>query len=339
MTQTAVDTEVIKAAVQLACRAPSLHNSQPWRWVGDRFHRRPVRRPAPGRDVHRPFGPAVDHQLRGGARSLPGRDGGDRLGHPRRRVPQPEQPRPPRVDRVLPVRFGADEVTEARRDRAAAISRRRTDRRPFRAPKDWASFEPVLRSCFDGALATLDVVADEARPRLAEASHLTEALRRYDDLYQHELRWWTAPSRGDRRDTAGRPADRSAGRRGRGEPPFPRRRPDRGGGPPAADDAKIVVLSTTGETRADALDCGQALSAVLLECTIAGLATCAVTHLTELEAGRDVVRGLLPDAASMPQVLIRVGAGTGGQGPRGADTAPAAGARSWRSGGRRDQPG
>jgi len=33
MTQTTVGTDVIEAAVQLACRAPSLHNSQPWRWV------------------------------------------------------------------------------------------------------------------------------------------------------------------------------------------------------------------------------------------------------------------------------------------------------------------
>src|SRR6188472_853778 len=28
-----VDAEVIRNAVRLACRAPSLHNSQPWRWV------------------------------------------------------------------------------------------------------------------------------------------------------------------------------------------------------------------------------------------------------------------------------------------------------------------
>jgi len=28
-----VGTEVIRAAVQLACRSPSLHNSQPWRWM------------------------------------------------------------------------------------------------------------------------------------------------------------------------------------------------------------------------------------------------------------------------------------------------------------------
>ena len=40
MPDTLVDTNVLKAAVQLACRAPSLHNSQPWQWVaeGSRLH-------------------------------------------------------------------------------------------------------------------------------------------------------------------------------------------------------------------------------------------------------------------------------------------------------------
>ncbi|WP_414686250.1 hypothetical protein, partial [Mycobacterium sp.] len=27
------DTRVITTAVELACHAPSLHNSQPWKWV------------------------------------------------------------------------------------------------------------------------------------------------------------------------------------------------------------------------------------------------------------------------------------------------------------------
>jgi hypothetical protein len=33
MPATTVKTEIIKDAVCLACRAPSLHNSQPWQWV------------------------------------------------------------------------------------------------------------------------------------------------------------------------------------------------------------------------------------------------------------------------------------------------------------------
>jgi hypothetical protein len=35
MPDTLVDTDILKAAVQLACRAPSLHNSQPWHWVAE----------------------------------------------------------------------------------------------------------------------------------------------------------------------------------------------------------------------------------------------------------------------------------------------------------------
>jgi hypothetical protein len=36
MPDTVVDVEVIKHAVRLACRAPSLHNSQPGSWAVDR---------------------------------------------------------------------------------------------------------------------------------------------------------------------------------------------------------------------------------------------------------------------------------------------------------------
>jgi predicted transcriptional regulator len=33
--QAVLDVEVVKRAVQLACRAPSVHNSQPWHWVAE----------------------------------------------------------------------------------------------------------------------------------------------------------------------------------------------------------------------------------------------------------------------------------------------------------------
>ena len=33
MTRTTADTEIIAKPIHLACRAPSLHNRQPWRWV------------------------------------------------------------------------------------------------------------------------------------------------------------------------------------------------------------------------------------------------------------------------------------------------------------------
>ena len=48
-------------------------------------------------------------------------------------------------------------------------------------------------------------------------------------------------------------------------------------------------------------------SRVLLECTPARLATCALTHITELAATRDIIADLIGRPAAMPQVLIRVG--------------------------------
>jgi len=54
------------------------------------------------------------------------------------------------------------------------------------------------------------------------------------------------------------------------------------------------------------LAAGEALSATLLECTMAGLATCPVTHLTEVTVARELIGSLL-DHVAVPQVLIRVG--------------------------------
>ena len=54
------------------------------------------------------------------------------------------------------------------------------------------------------------------------------------------------------------------------------------------DQSKIVVLSTHHEdTRLNVLRCGEALSALLLDCTMAGMATCTLTHMTELAPSRE----------------------------------------------------
>ena len=48
------------------------------------------------------------------------------------------------------------------------------------------------------------------------------------------------------------------------------------------------------------------LSTVLLDCTMAGMATCTLTHLIESKESRDIVGGLISQRGE-PQVLIRVG--------------------------------
>jgi nitroreductase len=67
------------------------------------------------------------------------------------------------------------------------------------------------------------------------------------------------------------------------------------------------VLSTHHEdARLDVLRCGEALSALLLECTVAGLATCTLTHMTELAPSREILRELTGQHG-LPQLLVRVG--------------------------------
>lgn len=66
------------------------------------------------------------------------------------------------------------------------------------------------------------------------------------------------------------------------------------------DHAVVAVLSTGGDDHRSALGCGKALSAVLLEATLAGLATCTLTHITELEASRAMIRARTGRCADRP---------------------------------------
>jgi len=303
MTQPTADTKVIRTAVELACRAPSLHNSQPWRWVASSTsvnlfvdpRRTVTSTDRSGREAIISCGAALDH-----FRVAMAAVGWD--------TNVEQFPNPNDLDHLASTDFASVEyVTQARRDRADAILRRRTNRLPFRAPKHWASFEPVLRSSFENDVVTLDVLADDARPRLAEAARLTEALRRYDDLYHNELRWWTAPLREFEGIPQSALVSESDDRRVDVNRRFPVDPLDERSSAGTYDQAKILVLSTLTDTRVDALNCGEVLSAILLECTMAGLSTCPVTHLTELESSRDIIRDLTTGPAAVPQVLIRVG--------------------------------
>jgi hypothetical protein len=295
-------TEVLKQAVWLACRAPSVHNSQPWFWVAeggtlrlflDRYRTVPGTDDS-GREAIISCGAALDH-LRVAMRAAGWQAEIERF-------PNPKDP-----DHLASIKFAfADDVTAAQRDRATAILQRRSDRLPMGRPTYWDAFEPTLRSATDASPVTLDVLSDDARPLLVEAAELTEAVRRDDLSYQVELDWWTSPfveNEGVPPSALASDTEQSRVDVGRSFPVrnHMERRPE-----VKVDWSKIVVLATADDARADALRCGEVLSTVLLECTVAGLATCTLTHLTEVDESRDIVRGLI-DQRGLPQVLIRAG--------------------------------
>jgi len=295
------DVETVRSALALAARAPSVHNSQPWQWrVGENslhlysdpaLHLTHI--DPDGRDLMLSCGGALHHCVVAFAA----------LGWQSKihRFPNPADPQ--HVAAIELYRYPASEVDVTL---AAAIPRRRTDRLPFAVPRNWGALESQLASVIGAHGVTLGVVPDDARQQLAEASRLTEALRRNDPTYQSELRWWTSPFELDQGvPPSSRVAASEAGRidvaRSFPTAGYGGRRPQI-----EQDHAKIVVLSTRDDDRVDVLRCGEALSAVLLECTVAGLATCTLTHMTEVSPSRDLIRQIT-GRDGLPQLLIRVG--------------------------------
>ncbi len=302
MAPSALELRVLSDAVELACRAPSVHNTQPWHWIVEgpalKLFLQPRRVPhatdISGREAFISCGAVLDH-LRVATAAAGWQAHVARF------------PNPNAVDHLATISFSPMKfVTDAHRARADSILQRRTDRLPFAPPPNWAAFEPVLRSTVDTDLAVLDVFADSVRPQLADASRFTESLRRYDASYHQELSWWTAPlevsdgvpytslvsaAERDRVDIARTfPIGEDLDRRAEVE----------------RDRSRILLLSTYADSRRDALGCGEVLSQVLLEATMAGFATCTLTHMIELESSRRIIRALT-GTSHQPQLLIRIG--------------------------------
>lgn len=296
-----VSTEELSAILELACRAPSLHNSQPWRWVFDNNalhlfadHGRVGRHTdSTGREVLLSCGAALDHlTVAAGAAGW--------------RLTVDRYPDRHDHDHLASAVFHRTQPDEHAQSLAHAITRRRTDRLAFAPPEPWAELEAQLRSVLDGTVAQLAVIDDNGRPALADASRRNEEDRLDDASYRYELLWWTGHSgTGD-----GVPSSALASRTEASHVDVARDFPTYGSGDRRPqvdrDHSNILVLSTYDDSRENILACGEALSRVLLECTAAGFATCTLTHMIEFHSSREIVRRLTGRRAE-PQVLIRVG--------------------------------
>ncbi|MUL85133.1 MULTISPECIES: Acg family FMN-binding oxidoreductase [unclassified Mycolicibacterium] len=302
MPDTMLDSAVITSAVRLASRAPSLHNTQPWRLVADgaglHLHLDPSRvvtaTDRSAREAIISCGVLLDHvrvamAAAGWATSV------DRF------------PNPNDLDHLATLQFEPmDFVTEAHRRRADAILTRHTDRLPMAGYPDWDAFEPLLRARLANGSVHLDVLTDDMRADVAEAAALTESLRLYDSAYHAELTWWTTPFATEDGIPQSSLVSAAESERVAVSRTFPVTAHSDRRTAVHDDSATLVVLSTDGYSRADALDAGEALSALLLECTMSGLGTCPVSHVTELHASRDII-GALINRDACPQLLVRIG--------------------------------
>ncbi|PQD97826.1 NAD(P)H nitroreductase [Mycobacterium sp. EPG1] len=293
------DTETLRSALSLANRAPSVHNSQPWQWrLGpQRVHlyaNRDLLLPhtdPEARDLMLSCGAALHHCVV--ALSALG-------WQPKvHRLPNPADP-----DHLASLELRPYPAADLDVTLAAAIPRRRTDRRYYSA---W----PVPKGdiALMGARAARAGVALRRVDDLAGLTRLVNeaAFRhRVDHGYLAELATWS----GRYAATAGVPAKNvPAGTAGA----VPARAfaggvlhqtPDTA---PDDDKAAVLALGTAGDDRMSWLRAGEATSVVLLTATALGLASCPVTEPLEVADTREAVRRDVFGADGYPQMLLRVG--------------------------------
>jgi nitroreductase len=299
MTTHAIDQGTICGAVELANRAPSVHNTQPWRWLlGDRtlhlyadLQRWLPATDSDGRDLVISCGAALHHaRVALAAAGIPTRV---------HRLPNPDE-----ADHLAAIELGRGSAAEADLALASAIPARRTDRRPFGTwpvPLDFV-IELATRAANEGVV--LRAVDASQRSRLISAIRDAETLQAELPGYPTELALWS----GRHANVDGIPAANLP--RGPVDPSQAARRFTEGEIEPlghAVDGARLLVLGTTSDDNLSHLRAGEALSAVLLHATELGLATCPLSQPLEIAATRRTVRDQILHGTLSPQMLIRVG--------------------------------
>lgn len=294
------DPTTLRAVLSMATQAPSVHNSQPWRWRIGAANlslyadpSRQLRHADPDRrNLLVSCGAALHHcvialaAMGWGAKvtRLPNPAGRDLLAI----IDVVEQPAG-ELDFML----------------AAAIGRRRTDRRVYSSwPVPW------------GDIALMGARAARAGVMLRQVdqvSHLKEIVAESaarhcaDPGYQAELNAWS----GRHGSVTGVPADNTP--RPQESAPVPARifagaalnqPPESAAG---QDNGVVVALGTETDDDMARLRAGEATSLVLLSATAMGLATCPITEPLEIAETREAVRADVFGTTGYPQMLLRVG--------------------------------
>lgn len=294
----------IVQVVRAAGLAPSLHNTQPWRFrpttdtlelYADRSRRLPVADPG-GKELRLACGAAL-FNLRIALLELGVRPTVSVL------------PDPARPDLIAEVRSsGYRQPSPVVLRFARAIPARHTNRRPFTDSRVPMDARHALRRAAVEEGAWLDLVTDPeerwALSRLARSAHDRQMA---DPAFVSELQAWT-----------GRSEDRADGVPARAGGPLPPpnstwvlRDFSGGGAAPGHTyeaDPVIGVLSAHDDGPREEVRAGEALQRVLLTATVHGLAVSFLSQLVEVPEARSSLQRLV-SGTKPPQVVLRIGHG------------------------------
>jgi nitroreductase len=306
ITDTPTDT-AFRSAVRAAIRAPSMHNSQPWRF---RLHDGAV-------EVHADFTrqlPVADPsgwavRIACGAAAFNARLALAVQGYATEAVLRPDPADPDLLVRIVPT--GERPASPAEQRLHDAIPRRHSNREPFFPEPVPADARIALIEAARSENAWLELLIGTGP--LTAVSEIALAAGRVldrDPEYRVEIAAW---SRDDESHLDGVPA--SAG----GPSPEPQdllpSRPFHGYPRPPHTEFEpnplVAILGTAGDTRLHQIAAGMALQRVLLTATAAGLSASMLSQPIEVAPAREQLR-LALGRFGTPQMVLRIGYGQPG---------------------------
>lgn len=292
----------LELAARASLRAPSVFNTQPWKWhvIGDRLELTtdPSRRldvtDAEGRLLLISCGGAL-HHARVALAAAGWRADVQRF---------PDEQRPDLLARIRVV--GRIETDPAAKELSAAISRRRTDRRAFGERPVVEQTLTRLRRLVESEGAYLHVVPDDRVPELAVSVDLAADANYFDPAHRTELTSWTHrpawTGDGVPPNTAVEPSLRRVPARNF----LPDGSPGLLAGADHDEGATYVIVFGTTDRPVDLLRGGEAMSALLLQATAEGLATAPITEAVEVAWPRQLLTRLLSGVGE-PYLVVRLG--------------------------------